>query len=228
MITIEGDIDIRLSLFAAATICLAAPALAVPITVLRYAMPNGNGVASGGSFNYWDRKYNGFGFPTVDGFGLSYGIGDLTDGIVASSFWYNVENIAGTGPYVGWNAQRTYNPIITFTLASNPVVDTIRIHMDNSGVGGVFAPSAILIDGVVTPFTAPTPGTIGWVTFSGLNLGGISHSLQLVQPYWPSWVFISEVTFAGSVVPEPASWAMMIAGFGLIGGVMRRRRMVVD
>ena len=26
------------------------------------------------------------------------------------------------------------------------------------------------------------------------------------------------------VVPEPASWAMMIAGFGLVGGAMRRRR----
>jgi hypothetical protein len=25
-------------------------------------------------------------------------------------------------------------------------------------------------------------------------------------------------------VPEPATWAMMIAGFGLVGGVMRRRR----
>lgn len=27
-----------------------------------------------------------------------------------------------------------------------------------------------------------------------------------------------------SAVPEPASWAMLIAGFGAIGGVMRRRR----
>jgi hypothetical protein len=33
------------------------------------------------------------------------------------------------------------------------------------------------------------------------------------------------VTFeAPSVVPEPASWAMMIAGFGLVGGAQRRRR----
>jgi hypothetical protein len=24
-------------------------------------------------------------------------------------------------------------------------------------------------------------------------------------------------------VPEPATWAMMIAGFGLVGGAMRRR-----
>lgn len=32
------------------------------------------------------------------------------------------------------------------------------------------------------------------------------------------------VTFgAGGTVPEPASWAMMIAGFGLVGAAMRRR-----
>jgi PEP-CTERM motif len=28
-------------------------------------------------------------------------------------------------------------------------------------------------------------------------------------------------------VPEPASWAMMIAGFGLVGGAMRRRKVSV-
>lgn len=30
-----------------------------------------------------------------------------------------------------------------------------------------------------------------------------------------------------SAVPEPASWAMMLAGFGLLGGAMRSRRMTV-
>jgi hypothetical protein len=29
---------------------------------------------------------------------------------------------------------------------------------------------------------------------------------------------------SGGVVPEPASWAMLIAGFGLVGATMRRRR----
>lgn len=37
---------------------------------------------------------------------------------------------------------------------------------------------------------------------------------------WGTWV--AEVTLSG--VPEPSSWAMMIAGFGLVGAVMRRRR----
>ncbi len=33
-------------------------------------------------------------------------------------------------------------------------------------------------------------------------------------------------TFAGAI-PEPATWAMMIAGFGLVGAAARRRRMAV-
>jgi hypothetical protein len=31
-------------------------------------------------------------------------------------------------------------------------------------------------------------------------------------------------TFAAAAVPEPASWALMLGGFGLIGGAMRARR----
>jgi hypothetical protein len=27
-----------------------------------------------------------------------------------------------------------------------------------------------------------------------------------------------------SAVPEPSTWAMMIGGFGIVGGAMRRRR----
>jgi hypothetical protein len=30
-------------------------------------------------------------------------------------------------------------------------------------------------------------------------------------------------TADAAAVPEPASWAMMISGFGLVGGAMRRR-----
>jgi hypothetical protein len=41
--------------------------------------------------------------------------------------------------------------------------------------------------------------------------------------------FLMPATFSGNVtfVPEPENWALLIAGFGLTGAAMRRRRPVV-
>jgi hypothetical protein len=205
------------------SVAMSAAAHAAPLVVTSYSGPNGNGQASGGSFNYWDLAYNGIGATNVDGAPLTGGTGDLTDGVVASDFWFNVENVAGTGPYVGWYNQRTPNPTILFNFAGAPTVNQIDIHLDNSFVGGVFAPSAIWVDGVAQAFTAPSPGTIGTVSLTGLSLVGPSHSIQFFQANG-GWVFVSEISFFGAAgVPEPASWALMIVGFGLAGGAVRRR-----
>ena len=205
----------------------AVPASSAPITVTSYSMPNGSGQASGGQFNYWDRNYSGTGSTTTDGALLSGGTGDLTDGVIAGANWFGVENSAGTGPYVGWLASRTLNPTVTFNFAGTPTINGISIHLDNSGFGGVFAPAAILINNVSQSFTAPPAGTVGFVNFTGLGLAGNSLTVQFQQAN-NSWAFVSEVSFDGATgaIPEPASWAMLIAGFGFVGAMQRRRRTV--
>lgn len=45
----------------------AAPTLAAPIAPPSYSMPNGDGQASGGSYNYWDRLWTGLSSTTTDG-----------------------------------------------------------------------------------------------------------------------------------------------------------------
>ena len=206
-------------------ITAAAPASAVEVVPIRYAMLNGDGNSHGGTFNYWDLAYNGTGATNVDGAPLSGGTGDLTDGIVAASTWNNVENGAGTGPYVGWTSAGVIDPSITFDFSGSPTITSIAVHMDNSNFGGVYAPTAILIDGTPVAFTPPADGTVGFATISGLNLTGSSHTLQFLTQRGPdgqTWVFLSEVDFFA--VPEPATWAMMIGGIGLAGGMARRRR----
>lgn len=208
---------------AATALAAAMPSGAAPVLSTSYDMPNGGGQASGGSYNYWDLNYSGSGSTITDGAPLSGGSGDLTDGVIANNTWNNVENNAGTGPYVGWYSSGLggqLDPTVTFHFAGSPTITSINIHMDNSGIGGVLAPQTIFVDGVNTAFVAPGGG-FGWATLSGLNLTGNTHTIQFNQ-YPGYWAFISEVTFDGTAVPEPAAWAMLVAGFGFVGAAQRR------
>jgi hypothetical protein len=61
------------------------------------------------------------------------------------------------------------------------------------------------------------------VSFTGtarsISFGGVAN-----QIVFDDITFGSSTPGPGPAVPEPASWAMMIAGFGLTGAAMRRRR----
>ncbi|MCM8596932.1 PEP-CTERM sorting domain-containing protein [Accumulibacter sp.] len=208
---------------AGAMLLPASSSLAAPIAPTSYDMPNGDGQASGGTYNYWDRNYTGAGSTTTDGAALSGGLGKLTDGVVSTSLWYNVSNAQGTGEYVGWYRPVTLNPVITFHFAGNPSIDSITIQLDNSNVGGVIAPSAIRVDGISESFTPPALGTVGSVTLGGLSLVGPTHTIELDQvPGY--WVFVSEISFDGTATqaPEPASLALL--GLALTAIPLARRR----
>ncbi len=74
---------------------------------------------------------------------------------------------------------------------------------------------------------------IGSVYDSYSSLSITIKTLSFSAPYIGSVAFGSQYPNAGTVadnfafetgVPEPASWAMLIAGFGLIGAALRRKR----
>jgi hypothetical protein len=206
---------------AALASCVAA-ARADALAVTSYDMPNGDGQAHGGSYNYWDATYDGHGHRHHDGSFLDGGTGALTDGVIATEAWNAVSNLQGTGEYVGWHG----SPTITFHFASTVTIDSITLHVDDSDIGGVTAPGAIVVDGTTfdnSHYADYFPGPQA-ITLDDLHIVGNSVTLQLLDP--TSWVFVSEITFDGSVssVPETGNVAMMLAGLGLLGCVARRRR----
>lgn len=72
-------------------------------------------------------------------------------------------------------------------------------------------------------------GKIASVNSYGLSFGpgygdyreGLNSSWGEFSGYVPLYI---HKEWLNGVVPEPATWAMMIAGFGLVGGALRRRR----
>ncbi|RJT25887.1 PEP-CTERM sorting domain-containing protein [Chakrabartia godavariana] len=56
------------------------------------------------------------------------------------------------------------------------------------------------------------------------NLPQFGHPGGTGGSRWGTW--IAKIYAGQASVPEPASWALMLAGFGLIGGALRRQRRV--
>jgi hypothetical protein len=94
-------------------------------------------------------------------------------------------------------------------------------------------PASVTLDGSLMDFVACTPGTgcsEGFTfTYEGLlypqarfYAGGFYGALLDGEVYnRANW---SIAPFNPGAVPEPASWALLIAGFGLTGAALRRRR----
>lgn len=55
---------------------------------------------------------------------------------------------------------------------------------------------------------------------------GVKYQLDLVQRQQCGRrrTLLAAITTAVGGVPEPATWTMMILGFGLVGGVLRQQR----
>ncbi len=90
--------------------------------------------------------------------------------------------------------------------------------------GSAFDRAGYEVNGVlfqVSPANSPTnftqTGTISFTVAAGDTYGYYVDSTDGV---------LGRGSISIGTVPEPASWALMIAGFGLIGGVARSRRAV--
>lgn len=188
-------------------------AMAVVVPPASYDMVNG----FSGVYHYWDDLYNGSGCTTCDGAVLSGGLGDLTDGVIATSNWSTTET-TGRGPYVGW---WNINPSITFHFSQTVSVGSVTLSFDDAQTNGVAAPISVVIGSQSFPVTNP-PGTAPF-SFTASGLGFSGKDLTLVLNRGGPVTFLSEVSFS-SPVPEVGSGPMALAGLSIVGWAIARRR----
>ena len=102
-----------------------------------------------------------------------------------------------------------------------------RLTVDYSSNTSVTSPTAEITLGGDS--LGPLTGTSGWQHYTHIFTGtGSTDSFAITELYGlgSGGVFLDNVRVV-AFVPEPESWTLLIAGFGLVGAAARRRRTVV-
>lgn len=103
-----------------------------------------------------------------------------------------------------WGSIDSYNTLTVYSSAGTKVYIPGSASFPNAANGNQILPGT---NGLFT-----VTGTSG-TNFTGIKLASSTNSFE-----------VDNLAVKG-VVPEPTTWAMLIAGFGLVGAAMRRQRL---
>lgn len=159
-----------------------------------------------------------------------YGINNTSGGPNISNLQFNFSlfadpNAAGTD--LALNSFTSTVPLPGISDATNLRFRTQPGVPSDSGLGNftrvtiysVDAPTLLNFGFLIDSSGRPPRISVYTDLGGSLTLNGFRYGLEGGFP-------IATAFPVASAVPEPAAWAMMIGGFGMIGGVMRRRRNV--
>ncbi|MCG2839413.1 PEPxxWA-CTERM sorting domain-containing protein [Sandaracinobacter sp. RS1-74] len=129
-----------------------------------------------------------------------------------------------TGNYV-----QTDSGVFAAQLASSTAADLLNIT-GSATLGGILDISCILSCAISSGDSFVLLDSVGQLSgvFASVNTSGFLNGFlyDIVYDYGANRVLL-QVVDAGSKlpggVPEPATWAMLIAGFGMVGAAVRRR-----
>ncbi len=176
----------------------------------------GPGAAAGNATN-WNGQYSGsildlFRYSD-DPADLAPGAGPALDLSTGGTPYFSIDGAAAfngayfaTGQYAGDGRQASHFKDSTGCAAQIGIMDP------------TFCKGQM---GIVTDNDAAAIDALGWnISVDALNTPGYSQSTAQIYARFvtPSTISLSQG------VPEPASWAMMLVGFGGIGAMIRRRR----
>ncbi|UAK24843.1 collagen-binding domain-containing protein [Sphingomonas nostoxanthinifaciens] len=179
-------------------------------TVLASLTSNGTVATNGSNITFdFSKVTSGYGAYTIDASTLfSYnGALDVILGTAGGSTEPVVINVTGSGQYVD-----SLNMNLADSVASEIIwnfVDATGLTINANFTGSILAPNATIVN---------SSNITGSVVANVLNQNAEVH----LATYSGTDALVPTSTVGA--VPEAATWAMMVVGFGLIGRVARSRR----
>lgn len=171
------------------------------------ASPLNRSTGTGAVYSYTATTLDQIGVGTVSGF---YGAGSGTDHWLSTDVSGNSIQFSGFSPAIRGLGGLFFGSDAAGLFVAQPDGLTLTAT-DASGT-------------ITTILANPTVNSfLGFVSDTGLLSATVRSNITTTS-IWPT---VNNLTLgvapAAAVVPEPASWALMIGGFGLVGLSMRRR-----
>ncbi|HEX8413680.1 MAG TPA: PEPxxWA-CTERM sorting domain-containing protein [Sphingomicrobium sp.] len=133
-------------------------------------------------------------------------------------------------PYSGSGIFTTSDTALTVNNQTAFAITGITGTINGSAINNVAGPSygnyfttgGYFLDGSGVNITTANGMSLNFFNQSSNNI----YRVNGINPFSTFFVNATSSAVVASAVPEPASWAMMIGGFGIVGGSLRRKRKV--
>ena len=130
---------------------------------------------------------------------------------------------------LGFSESGVANPFNELLVFTNDLAGTYSITLTSIASGAndadfdaVFLTGGSIVGQLDIPESLGSTDPFEIFGLLGANLGAGTYTLHLEGTSTGQGAFGGNVAF--TAVPEPATWAMMLLGFGAVGFAMRRRR----
>jgi hypothetical protein len=164
------------------------------------------------SISFYGYQTNSSGFTFTSASWSIVSGNDVNTGATVASGTSSVTN----GGLVGYRVTNT-----TLANTQRPIFEIIADMPDFTlGAGNYFVTWQLFGTGASGPFVPPVLGSLG----SGNALQATTGAYFAITDGGTGQTADVPFTINGNAVPEPASWALMILGFGAVGGSLRARR----
>ncbi|HPU16074.1 MAG TPA: PEPxxWA-CTERM sorting domain-containing protein [Polymorphobacter sp.] len=168
----------------------------------------------------YDRSLGGI--QSTDGVNYDYSYGGPGYGVAGSPVLSSTITINGvtksvSGTYAGL-VYTTTSPGVEHYAQDYSDDGVTRRDNYNHNIGNPAGAPASLDQNFGPVAGTGTYGVVQWTTFD-YAAGSFTEFAYVA-------LNADTVYSVGNAVPEPASWALMITGFGMVGGALRRRRIV--
>ena len=135
----------------------------------------------------------------------------------------------GTNFSIGYNDSGVSNPFNELLVFTNTLAGTYSVSLTSAAVGrndvdfsAVYLTGGSIVGQLDIPESWASSDPLEIFGLVGFNLGAGTYTLHLEGTSRGQGAFGGNVAF--TAVPEPATWGMMLLGFGAVGFAMRRRR----